>query len=787
MAKAVVSQDGRVHMLDDSGTPVTVDRSELAKAVGAGFTLETPESVEQRAVAKERGTLGQQALTAVEAGVSGATLGLSDAAAVAALGDDYRQAALERRQVNPLSATVGNVVGTVAPLIASGGSSLLARGGAALGAPVRGAAALGSVADDATMAALKAFGYQGTSALGRAAARGTALGAAGATEGALYGLGQSVSDAALGGTDWTAEKALAAMETGALYGLGGGAAIGGLGSALGSAGRSVVERMSGGKSFREAVKDFAEKRAFKAVTGNAKKFYDRATNFGAQPERLQRIGRKMLDNGVPLSGNIDEIARATTARADEASGRLQAIAAQSEDVVVDARAILSRLDEQKAKIDGVALGSYKKVGKKLESEIAPFRAAIEEGQELTFPQLWELRKNVDRTINWASAKQSPATDALRDMRATLDDALTASLENPVRRRTMGAANDNAFGEAANDVAAPSPLAGQWRAAKEDYSDYALVRDAAQDQAERIEKNRFYSPSDQGWGGLAMLSSVATGNVGALGGMAMGAAVGAGHKLIRERGAGTIARLADAVASLEQRTNGAARVLAGLDQAKRLPARASASYGVEQFEGVQTQLQQFVSDPDRATTILAEQLHDVGQEQPELATAMGVRLVGDMQYLASQLPPQVTRASHSFTPQAEKPLVPAVQKPALVRKAKALANPAEVISGLAAGKVDWDGVQALKDRRPELFQDLRMKVMEYTAERGDALPYHRRIMLSLAFDFTGDESLEPATFAAIQQSAAPPPPPGPPPGGGGAPSGELAASMQTPSQESTNVS
>jgi hypothetical protein len=61
------------------------------------------------------------------------------------------------------------------------------------------------------------------------------------------------------------------------------------------------------------------------------------------------------------------------------------------------------------------------------------------------------------------------------------------------------------------------------------------------------------------------------------------------------------------------------------------------------------------------------------------------------------------------------------------------------------------------------------------------------MLSLAFDFTGDESLEPATFAAIQQSAAPPPPPGPPPGGGGAPSGELAASMQTPSQESTNVS
>jgi hypothetical protein len=773
VAKVVVAGDGRVRMLDDAGNPVTVDRGEVAKAIGAGFQLDTPEAVEQRAIQAERGTLGQQALTFGEAAASGATMGLSDAAAVAALGDDYRQAALERREVNPLSATAGNVVGTVAPVLASGGTGLLARGTAAVGAPVRGAAALGSVADDATMAALRAFGYQGTSALGRAAARATALGAAGATEGALYGLGQSVSEAALGGTDWTAEKALAAMETGALYGLGGGSAIGGLGSALGSAGKSVVQRMSGGKTFREAVKDFAEKRAFKAVTGNAKKFYDRATNFGNNPERLQRIGRRMLDDGVPLAGNIDEIAKATEARAEFHAGGLREVADQAQDVLIDGRGILSKLDEQRAKIADVKLGSFRKVAKKLDGETAPLRAAIESGEEMTFPQLWELRQKVDKTINWASARQSPATEALRDMRATLDDALTASLEHPVRR--AGAVADPALDAA---------LVGKWKANKEGYSDYALVRDAALDQAERIEKNRFYSPSDQGWGGLAMLTSVATGNVGALGGMAMGAAVGAGHKLIRERGAGTIARLADAVTNLEKRTNAAARVIAGLDQAQRLPARFAAQHGVaESYENVQEQVQEFARNPQRATTMLAEQLHDVAGEQPELATAMGVRIVGDMQYLAAQMPAPVTRVSASFTPHTEKPMVPAVQKPALVRKAEALAHPEDVIRELAAGNVDWDGVKALKARRPELFQDLRLKVMEYTAQRGSSLGYHRRVMLSLAFDFTGDASLAPATFAAIQESAVPPPAEQPPPPRSGPDGSELAASTLTPSQES----
>jgi hypothetical protein len=47
-----------------------------------------------------------------------------------------------------------------------------------------------------------------------------------------------------------------------------------------------------------------------------------------------------------------------------------------------------------------------------------------------------------------------------------------------------------------------------------------------------------------------------------------------------------------------------------------------------------------------------------------------------------------------------------------------------------------------------------------SEREEELPFKRVNFLSLAFDFAGDESHEPATIAAIQASVSPPAHPGP---------------------------
>lgn len=839
--KAVANAEGRIHVLDDTGTPVTIDQADLPAALDAGFQLETAESVSARHVERERSTLGQKALTAGEAALSEATIGLSDAALVAGLGDEYRQAAFERRQVNPNTALAGKVVGAIAPMLASGGSSAAARGIATVGAPSRLVAGAAGLVDNAAMGTLRALGYTGASALSRAAARGTALAVAGAADGALMGLGQSISDAALGGTEWTAEKALATAKTNALYGLAAGGVVG-AGSELGkAAAQSIVQRMTGGQTLREALVDFGEKRAFKSVSGNYKKWYDRATNFGRSPDRINRIGSKLIDAEIPLD-KLDDAARALTGKVDDAGSRMQAIAKQLDDagVRVDGRAVLSKVDEQIAKLRSVELEDFQAVARKVEKQVAPFRRVVEGsgdlgvyrvrqnvgvrqgvlqktreltpvgGRDYTFSDFWKLRQNLDKTINWASRAQNPAVDALKDLRSTFDDALTAVVEH-------------------GDDEAAGALKAAWKAAKEDYSDFRLAKDAAEDQLLQREKNRFISASDYGVGAttsnvLGLLAGIATGSVGvgALTGVATGAAASVAHKYIRERGSGAIANLATGMVRYDRQMRQTAEALAGVagrrrpglaaitadevtrttveEGAKALDAspleriirpQHAASRGVRTlltgFDGVQAAVTEHQRNPDATVGELARVLEPFAHGNPEVATQMGVTVVRDMQYLAAETPRAVSRAGSSLTPGAEEMLVPRVAKPSLVRKAEALADPESVLRDLERGKLNLDGIRALKDRRPELYEELRMEVMQMAATAPRPLPYHRRVMLSMAFGFVGDMSMRPGQLAAIQASGAPPAEAeGGAPAQAGKGADESADEMMTPSQEAIGL-
>jgi hypothetical protein len=83
--------------------------------------------------------------------------------------------------------------------------------------------------------------------------------------------------------------------------------------------------------------------------------------------------------------------------------------------------------------------------------------------------------------------------------------------------------------------------------------------------------------------------------------------------------------------------------------------------------------------------------------------------------------------------------------------------------MSKGRVDWDGIEALKARRPDLWAQMQQAVQFACAQASDQLPYRRKIMLSLAFEFQADPSL--GNVAGIQASGTLPPPTQPP---GGAP-------------------
>lgn len=783
-----LNDEGRVHMVDATGAPVTVEEADVQQALQAGFGLEAASDVQQRQIQRERGTLGQKALTAGEGAVEAATLGLGTVAATGLLGDEYRQGAAERAMVNPGWRTAGQVVGSVAPVLASGGSGLAARGIAGVGAPARGVAALGGLAERGAARLLA-----GRSPI---LARAAAVGAAGATEGALMGFGTSIADAALQDTEWTADKGMAAMADGAWYGLAAGAGVGAGGALLSRAGKAALAKMTGGKSLREATQEFAETRAVKQVTGNNAGIYNELTNFGQNPERINRVGRKILDRDLPLSGGIDEAARAVDGQLDDAVGRMKGVAGELDQagVKVDAQGVLGKVEDQIEKLRAVDLEDYHAVANKLESTIAPFRRAVEgpegvskvtrdaagnrvrtamPGKDYSFTDFWDLRKKLDDTIRWSSRQANPATDALKEMRRHFDDALTETVQQESAKAQQLLAQNAADPK---QVANLVDLETRWKGAKEDFSDFKTIADGIDTERLRQQKNRFISPSDYGVAAtganlLGTLAGISTGSigVGALTSMATGAAGALAHKFMRERGAGVLAKFADRISKMELRTTKAARMIAGLEKPSRLATRAAtqadqAESRSERFQAAYQHVRQFTTDPEYASGHLHEMFAEVSTEQPEVAHKMMMGLSGDMAFLASKLPKPLTNGAKSFTPLKEKQTFTKVEQKRFLTLVDALSDPPSVAESLADGKMDLDAIEALKTRRPREYADLRIKVMTACAEREDSLPYARVNMLSLAFEFAGDVSHEPATLAAIQASAV-----APPQGGGGRPS------------------
>lgn len=182
-----------------------------------GFDIES----EQGRIGRERtarleeehgGALGNIG-TFVEQGLDTATLGGFGVLSDAILGPEYTEERAERVEANPEAATVGTVVGAVAPSVLSGGTGTAAT--IARATPAGGAARLAE--------SIVATGAK------RGIIANTATSAAGyGVEGALFGAGHVLSETVLHDKELSAEALVAGAGEGALWG----GAAGGAGSLL---------------------------------------------------------------------------------------------------------------------------------------------------------------------------------------------------------------------------------------------------------------------------------------------------------------------------------------------------------------------------------------------------------------------------------------------------------------------------------------------------------------------------------------------------------------------------
>lgn len=743
--RARFQQGAKVYAKNPDGQLVSLDAADSATP---GYQVLSQAELRQERLRQQAESAGGLAKTAAEGVARGATMGF--------LGPEQfydsegREAARARQQYNPNLSAGSEVAGalgaTVAATALSGGAAAGTAGGrvatlAARGAltPFRAASALGEAAEAATAARL------GSGLLGTAAK----MGARGAVEGALMGAGHEVSQAALDDVPLTAERLLAGAWDGAKVGGAFGLGLGVLGSGVGKAGRAIVGRMAEtGDDLGKATGTWAERAAFKQQVGNQGKFFDQATKFGKDTAGPARIGRKLLDADMPTSAPA-ALKKAEVLR-QGALERMKGVVKAVDDAGVTAspEAVLATVDDQIAKIREVPFGDAQAVADRIERNIAPFRerfgprrlerppGAASFGPDgfggpaapmpfapearVKLSEMWDFRKALDDSINFEVAQRGPAKQALMDMRS----AFVSELDDTIAR-------------AAETSGMDPGLLSAWKRATEDYGDFALIKDGLKGLIKQRSKNRAISPTDYAAGGLMTLLS--GGNP--LAGAATGAASAVVHKLIRERGLGVVARIADRTGGVAARVEEAGKMAAMVTKAPKRLATPAAYSVSKLFTHYSDALTQAKAEPEKFAEKMAQATADLSLRAPEVASQIQQTMLADLAYLDKLHPVPASRQGATLTPMATPPAFYAFdQKRAFVEAAMALDNPLGVFEDIAKGQLPLAGLQALKARRPLLFAEYRQSVIKYTSTREQELPFNRRVLLGTAFDFPADWSM-----------------------------------------------
>jgi hypothetical protein len=177
----------RVNLQDEIGEIVSVDPSEVGKAImGHGYTFPAQEAVDNAELdQKYKGGLENNLKAAAISALRTASFGASDYALKDGVFSQEELRELPAR--NPLGNFSGTVAGFAVPGGLTSGAAKIGKGVAAAARPLVGTAATAGLAK-------------------RALSGATLKGIEGAVEGSFYGLGQSVSESALGDPEVNGQK-----------------------------------------------------------------------------------------------------------------------------------------------------------------------------------------------------------------------------------------------------------------------------------------------------------------------------------------------------------------------------------------------------------------------------------------------------------------------------------------------------------------------------------------------------------------------------------------------------
>ena len=435
---------------------------DVAQALAAGGEVVAPIEYQQDRLEQKYGGLGGSVAATGLGAARGLSVGLSDPLAIGAArliggkegADSARRTIGELQEAHPALSTAGELAGAIAPLLATDGGSAAESAGIfrkaanLLGAAPRAVAASGRLAEGiATMGGEKAM-QLGLGA--RLIQRSVPAAIGGATEGALWGAGHEISDAAIDDHELTAEKLLAETGKGALFG-------GLTGGGLGAAGELLSGRtINALGSFKgESIADYLERKsgeAFFRGAGPTKKMVEAAERYAPGGfAGVGAIGRDEIPALVGKPGAINLTQEETAIGAGRGAARegqaLGDLLSQ-----VDEAALRPAAPEQVIGLNGIAANENARPPLSWEREIGVPRTRP--ANENMGPE-WEnvkipgapaandnapghakFRKTIGAWQRSASASDLPANDTGAFVRGTQE-------MNPIAQRAVS--NDNGIG------------------------------------------------------------------------------------------------------------------------------------------------------------------------------------------------------------------------------------------------------------------------------------------------------------------------------------------------------
>lgn len=720
----------------------TVPTEQAIDLIRKGYTWGDQSVAQSDMLEDNYGKVGGTLLAGGAGVARGLTLGLSDRVA-----RNFGAEASTLRTLQegaPLASTVGEVGGSIAAVLATGGA-----GGA------------GRLAAGAT-------GFASRGLVGRAAAKALEMGIAGAIEGGAFGAGKNISENALGRADLTAESLIANAGMGALVGGGVGGLIGG-GSVLAGAGvkagaKAISDKLGSG-SVKDWLEGLAGERALKATIGQNKKAFSQLES----KDLADKAGKYLLeeiglgtDDALAAAGNTNEvIAEKLAARRDLVGKKIDDIVTKLDDATAAGEGVAKRVrgelvadrieNEVLKNIDPVAQkGTYNTI-----KEVADgYRA--QQGP-ISFADAAKMRRSAQLNANYDAAVPKPTQQAWQDVakvwNKTIDDAADPVLKG------MGEQTSNLY-----------------KATRDEFSLVQRLTNYAENRVAANSANRVVSPSDYGIGGAAGLL---TGNP------LTGAASAIGHKLVRERGSAVAANLAykasrlgmiqnaaqattmridDAVAGFVTRAmEGGARVSSApaatqtLENVSFMPKVASAEMSqpkvakgrADAAKSRAKEIAELANNPERMADRISASLAGIDDAAPGVSGQAAMKAAKVVSYL-NQKAPKPTRSTNTLQPLLDnwKPSEEEASK--FERHVRAAMDPMSVLDDLNKGTLTPEAAEAFRTLYPKLHELTVSKIAEKLATAKKQLPYEDRVNLSLLLGTPVDDSMRPDFIARTQQ-------------------------------------